>query len=66
MSSNYGAKVHIKETFPWREMFHAYAENYQTYFFLYSFFLKLTTCESHDVLEVLYVVSCNCYAVIIN
>lgn len=38
MSSNYGAKVHIKETFPWREMFHAYAENYQTYFFLYSFF----------------------------
>jgi hypothetical protein len=46
MRTNSGAKVQINETFPWREMFHGYAEKYQTSLFLVflyfsSFYQKL-------------------------
>lgn len=52
MKTNFGAKVQIKETFPWREMFHGYAEKYQTIYFLVFLYVSLFYQKFFAILDV--------------
>lgn len=52
MRTNFGAKVQIKETFPWREMFHGYAEKYQTIYFLVFLYVSLFYQKFFAILDV--------------